>query len=106
MDKAVEIKADLIREAMQITGAATEREAVGLAVESYLAQHRKRRPCKSMFDLVGEVRLRDDYDHKSLRAGDAESRRTHADLLALVGKIRFRDDYDPRAIRFSGHDGD
>jgi Arc/MetJ family transcription regulator len=71
MDKAVEIKDDLIREAMEVTGAASEREAIERAVEAYVAQHRKRRPRKNMFDLVGDVRLRDDYDYKSLRAGDA-----------------------------------
>jgi Arc/MetJ family transcription regulator len=71
MDKAVEIKDDLIREAMEVTGAATEREAIERAVESYVAEHRKRRPRKNMFDLVGKVRLRDDYDYKALRAGDA-----------------------------------
>lgn len=71
MSKTVEIKDALIREAMQITGAATEREAIERAVESYVAQHRKRHPRKNMFDLVGEVRLRDDYDYKALRAGDA-----------------------------------
>ena len=70
MDKIIEIKDDLVREAMEITGAANEREAIERAVESYVAQHRKRRPRKNMFDLVGEVRLRDDYDYKALRAGD------------------------------------
>jgi Arc/MetJ family transcription regulator len=71
MDRTVEIKDDLVREAMEITGAASEREAIERAVESYVAQHRKSRSHKSMFDLVGEVRLRDDYDYKALRAGDA-----------------------------------
>lgn len=71
MDKAVEIKDDLIREAMEVTGASSEREAIERAVESYVAQHRKRRAGKSMFDLVGEIRLRDDYNYKALRAGDA-----------------------------------
>ena len=71
MDKIIEIKDDLVREAMEITGAASEREAVERAVESYVAQHRKRRPRKNMFDLVGKVRLRDDYDYKALRGGDA-----------------------------------
>ena len=101
MSKTVEIKDDLIREVMEITGAATEREAIERAVESYLAQHRKSRPRKSMFDLVGEVRLRDDYDYKVLREAGK-----HTDLLGLMGKIRFRDDYDPRSVRFSGHDDD
>jgi len=71
MDKAVEIKDDLIREAMEVTGAASEREAIERAVKSYVAQHRKHRPRKSMFDLVGDVHLRDDYDYKALRAGNA-----------------------------------
>ncbi len=71
MDKTVEIKDDLIREAMEITGAASEREAIERALESYVTEHRKRHPRKSMFDLVGDVRLRDDYDYKALRAGDA-----------------------------------
>ena len=71
MDKVIEIKDDLVREAMAITRAATEREAIERAVESYVAQHRKRRPGKNMFDLVGKVRLRDDYNYNALRAGDA-----------------------------------
>jgi len=71
MNRNIEIKDDLVREAMDITGAASEREAIERVVESYVALHRKRRPRKSMFDLVGEVRLRDDYDYKALRAGDA-----------------------------------
>lgn len=71
MDKEIEIKDELVREAMEITGAASEREAIERAVESYVAQHRKARSRKSMFDLVGDVRLRDDYDYKALRAGDA-----------------------------------
>jgi Arc/MetJ family transcription regulator len=72
MDRTIEINDDLIREAMEITGAASEREAIERAVESYVAQHRKHRPRKSTFDLVGEIRLRDDYDYKAMRAGDAD----------------------------------
>jgi hypothetical protein len=71
MDKTVEIKDDLVREAMELTGAASEREAIERAVESYVAQHSRPRARKNMFDLVGEVRLRDDYDYKALRAGNA-----------------------------------
>jgi hypothetical protein len=82
--KAVEIREDLIREAMEITGAATEREAIERALESYLAQHREQHSRKNMFHLVGKVRLRDDYDYKALRAGD-EAERTHADLPDKVG---------------------
>jgi hypothetical protein len=70
MDKTVEIKDDLVREAMELAGAASEREAIERAVGSYVAQHRRPRARKSMFDLVGEIRLGDDYDYKSLRAGN------------------------------------
>ena len=67
MDKTVEIKGDLVREAMEVTGAASEREAIERAVESYVAQRRRSPTRKSMFDLVGKVRLRDDYDPRKLR---------------------------------------
>ena len=70
MDKTVEIKDDLVREAMELTGAASEREAIERAVESCVAQHRRPRARKNMFDLIGEVRLRDDYDYNALRAGN------------------------------------
>ena len=55
----------------EATGATSEREAIELAVRSYVSEHRKVRKRKSMFDLVGEVKLRDDYDYKAMRAGDA-----------------------------------
>jgi hypothetical protein len=72
MNKAVEIKDDLIKDAMEVTGATSEQEAIETIIEIYVAQHRKPSgPSKSMFDLVGVVRLRDDYDYKALRAGDA-----------------------------------
>ena len=67
MDKTVEIKDDLVREAMEVTGAASEREAIERAVESYVAQHRRSRARKSMFDLVGEVRLATTTTSKVLR---------------------------------------
>ena len=70
MSKTIEIKDDLVREVMEITGAASEREAIERVMESYVAQHRKTRGRKSMFDLVDEVSLRDDYDYKAMRAGN------------------------------------
>jgi hypothetical protein len=54
MDRTIEIKDDLVRAAM----------------ETDVAQHRKHRARKNMFDLVGEVRLREAYDYKAMRAGD------------------------------------
>ena len=71
MEKTIELHDDLIRDAMEATGAASEREAIELAVKSYVEEHRAQRKRKNMFDLVGEVRLRDDYDYKAMRGGDA-----------------------------------
>jgi Arc/MetJ family transcription regulator len=73
MNKAVEIKDDLIKEAMRITGAASEREAIEKVVETYVAQHRRTSvsPKKSMFDLVGVLRVRPDHDYKAMRGRDA-----------------------------------
>jgi hypothetical protein len=71
MGKVVEIEDKLVKEVMEATGAASEREAIERVMQSYLAQHRRPRAHKNMFDLVGEVRLRDDYDYKALRSGDA-----------------------------------
>ena len=61
MSKTVKIEDDLVREVMEATGAPSEREAIERILGAYLAQNRKpSRTRKSMFDLVGEVRLRDD----------------------------------------------
>jgi DNA polymerase III delta prime subunit len=67
MDKTIEIKDALVREAIAVTGAASEREAIERAIEFYVAQHRRSGARKSMFDLVGKVRLRDDYDPRKIR---------------------------------------
>lgn len=70
MDTTVQLNDDLVREAMQITGAANEREGVEKALKAYVDEHRAPRPKKNMFDLVGKIHLREDYDYKALRAGD------------------------------------
>ena len=67
MGKTVEIEDILVAEVMEVTGAASEREAIERILAAYVAQHRTR---KNMFDLVGEVRLRDDYDYKAMRTGN------------------------------------
>ena len=56
MNRVVEITDDLVRDAMEATGAASEREAIELAIKTYVSQHRKDRKRKNMFDLVGEDR--------------------------------------------------
>jgi len=70
MDKTVEIDDALLRETRELTGEADERTAVERVLRSYVDARRGAQ--KSMFDLVGKVRLRDDYDHKALRVGDGD----------------------------------
>lgn len=54
---------ELVQKAMELTGTHTKREVVHLALQE-LVQRRGR---KSLGDLIGKVRLRDDFDHKKLR---------------------------------------
>ena len=68
MDKTIEIADDLVKFAQEITGETDERAAVEKVLRGALAQKSQ---TKSMFDLVGKINIRDDYDYKALRAGDA-----------------------------------
>ncbi|TMJ77681.1 MAG: hypothetical protein E6G91_01680 [Alphaproteobacteria bacterium] len=70
MGKTVEIEDIPVAEVMETTGAASEREAIERILAAYVAQHRTASTRENMFDLVGEVRLRDDYDYKAMRAGN------------------------------------
>ena len=55
---------DLVNEVFALTGVATKRELVDLALRELVRQRRKR----DLTELAGRVRLRDDYDHKALRS--------------------------------------
>ena len=68
MDRTIEIADDLVKAAQDASGEVDERAAVEKVLRSVLAP---KSPTKSMFDLVGKINIRDDYDYKSLRAGDA-----------------------------------
>lgn len=54
---------DLVRQAMELTGARTKREVVHVAL-SDLVDRRKR---KNLLDLAGQVEFAPDFDHKALR---------------------------------------
>ena len=58
MSKTIEIEDSLVKKVMEATGAASEREAIERIRAAYVAQHRWPHARKSMFDLVGDVRLR------------------------------------------------
>ena len=60
---------DLVKEALALTGVRTKRALLDLALRELIRLNRK----SDLFELVGKVRLREDFDHKKLR----ETRRGH-----------------------------
>ena len=54
---------DLVREALEITGARTKKEVVHLALQELVQSRRK----KNLADLAGRIRLRKGFDHKAMR---------------------------------------
>jgi Arc/MetJ family transcription regulator len=68
MDKTIEIDDALVKAAQELTGEADARAAVEKVLRNAAATDR--RPIDGMLDLVGKVRLRDDYDYKAMRADD------------------------------------
>ncbi len=73
MDRTVEISDNLVKEAMERTGASSEREAVEQVLKDYLKEHLSQDKPKDLLDLVGKIKIRDDYDYKAIRAGDGDS---------------------------------
>lgn len=55
---------ELVREALALTGARTKKDLVDLALRELVRVKKK----KDLSELAGRVKLRDDYDHKALRA--------------------------------------
>jgi Arc/MetJ family transcription regulator len=59
----IELDADLLNEALALTGARTKREVVHLALQELVRSRKK----KSLVDLAGRVRFTSGFDHKALR---------------------------------------
>ncbi len=55
---------DLVTEAFTLTDVRTKRELIDLALRELVRTRRK----KDLTELAGKIQLRDDYDHKALRA--------------------------------------
>jgi len=53
----------LVAEAFRLSKARTKRELIHQALREFVEQHRRRNP----LELVGKVRIAEDYDHKALR---------------------------------------
>jgi Arc/MetJ family transcription regulator len=55
---------ELVAEAFALTGVQTEKELLDLALRELVRVRRK----KDLSELAGRVSLRDDFDHKAMRA--------------------------------------
>ncbi len=61
----IELDDALLAAAIQLSGARTKREAVHVALEEYVAKHKRH----DLRELRGKIQFRDDYDYKRLREG-------------------------------------
>jgi len=69
MSISVAVDETLVEQAKRVTGLPGASEAVEKVLKEVFAagsQHR------SMFELVGRVKLRDDYDYKAMREGNGD----------------------------------
>lgn len=60
----VDLDDELVAEAFALTGVQTERELLRLALSELIRVRRK----KDLSELAGRISLRDDFDHKAMRA--------------------------------------
>ena len=54
----------LVSEAFKYSDATTKRDLVNQALKDFIIHHKR----KNMLELVGKVKIADEYDHKALRA--------------------------------------
>jgi Arc/MetJ family transcription regulator len=59
----IELDDELVRKAFELTGARTKRELVHRAPDELVRRMQKR----DLAELAGQIRFRDDFDHKALR---------------------------------------
>lgn len=64
MDKSIKIDAELLREALELTGEESGKDAIELVVRRFVAA---RRAHQDLFDLAGKIEFYDGYDPKKLR---------------------------------------
>ena len=60
---------ELVREAVRLTGIATKRELVEVALRELVRKWRK----KDLFELAGQVEFAEGYDHKQARVIRSDS---------------------------------
>jgi len=61
----IDIDERLIQEAMEVASLTTKKETVSLALEEFVARHRR----KDLRELFGQVKFAPDYDYKAAREG-------------------------------------
>lgn len=64
MDKSVKIDADLLKEAQELTGEASEKDAIEHVVKRFVEARRKH---QNLFDLAGKIKFHEGYDPRKLR---------------------------------------
>ena len=67
----VPVDEQLLNEAVAATGEPDTEKLLKLALEELLASRRKR-PIDAMLDLVGKVKIREDYNYKAMRSGNGD----------------------------------
>ena len=69
----VTVDEGLLSEAERLTGEHDREKLVEKALRDLIGrQPDMQPPIKSMFDLVGKIRLRDDYDYKAMRTNTVD----------------------------------
>jgi len=68
MQVTAELDDELMKKAKKLSGKKDHEELLQMLLKKYVASENWR----GMFDLVGKVHLRDDYDYKALRVGDSD----------------------------------
>lgn len=64
MKTSIELKEELVKEALRLTNFQTEQELINFALEELIRTRKKR----NLLDLSGQIQFSTDYDYKALRA--------------------------------------
>jgi Arc/MetJ family transcription regulator len=64
MKTSIELKEELVKEALRLTNLQTEQELINFALEELIRTRKKR----NLLDLSGQIQFSTDYDYKALRA--------------------------------------
>ena len=63
MKTSIELKEELVKEALRLTNFQTEQELINFALEELIRTRKKR----NLLDLSGQIQFSPDYDYKVLR---------------------------------------